>query len=135
MTTMGNDQKHLITNRICIWCNGPLEPNEHGNRKAHTKCAYEHKKQSQKEKFKVGNSAKLKIQKNETAAAILYKMDHQKCGVPYLTAIQYGLNFDCPTIIREHSNKQVFFFDNYGYSIETVKGSTLIFIFHESDLH
>jgi hypothetical protein len=115
-------------------CNSPLEPNEHGNRKAHKKCAYEHKKQSQKEKFKVGNSAKLKIQKNETVAANLYKLDLQKTGIPYLVALEHGLNFNCPSTRYDRLNTIVYFFDHYGYSIKTINGEHLIFIYHESDL-
>ena len=115
---MENDRVHLIANRLCIMCNSPLEPNEHGNRKAHKKCAYEHKKQSQKEKFKVGNSAK----------------DLQKTGIPYLVALEHGLNFNCPSTRYDRLNTIVYFFDHYGYSIKTINGEHLIFIYHESDL-
>ncbi|MGD0757198.1 MAG: hypothetical protein ABR927_19305 [Bacteroidales bacterium] len=130
---MENDQVPLRANRLCIRCNAPLEPNEHGNRKAHQTCAYEHKKQAQKEKYKVGNSAKLMIQKNEAIAARLYQMDKHKMGIPYMVALEHGLNFSCPSTLNNRQNKKVYFFDQYGYSIETVNGDHLIFIYHESD--
>ena len=128
------DKQDLVEKRICKICQISLSDNDHGNRKAHKDCAYEHKKQHQKEKYKIGNSIKLMIQKNEAVAAYLYKLDNQKSGIPYLTAMELGLKFNCPSIIREHLSKKVYFFDQYGFTIETINGDNLIFIFHESDL-
>jgi hypothetical protein len=116
-------------------CSKPLDSREHGNRKSHKDCAYSYKKLHQKEKYKVGNSVKLMIQKNAAVAKKLYKLDALKCGIPYLEAMEYGLKFSCPSTIREHLNKKVYFFDQYGFTIETINGDNLIFIYHETDLH
>lgn len=131
---MEKDQEHLIAKRLCNRCKKPLEEEAHGNRKSHPDCESRYKKQHQKEKYKVGNTAKLLIQKNETVAAYLYKLDPQKRGISYLVALEHGLKFDCPSIIRERFNKKIFFFDKYGYTIEIVNDEHLIFICHESDL-
>ena len=37
--------------RNCRRCGRPLDPDAHGNQKMHTHCAYEHKKESQKENY------------------------------------------------------------------------------------
>jgi hypothetical protein len=120
--------------RLCDKCGKPMGEKEHGNRRAHRECAYEYKKHHQKEKYKVGNSIKLLIQKNEAIAARLHKLDLQKQGIPYLAAMELGLKFNCPTTIVDYQNMKVHFFDHYGYSIKTVNGSSLIFIYNESEL-
>jgi hypothetical protein len=124
----------LKEKRYCKWCGKPLEETDHGNRKSHPDCASYNKRLRQNEKYKIGNSAKLMIQKNESVAAYLYKMDQQKRGISHLAALELGLKFNCPTTMREHLNKKIYFFDNYGYSIETVNGATLIYFYHENDL-
>lgn len=128
-------QKRFAENRFCNVCQGPLETKEHGNRKAHMDCAYENKKQKQKEKYKIGNSVKLMIQKNEALAAHLYNRDQKKLGFPYLVVLELGLKFTCPSTPRVYLNKKINMFDKYGYSIETINGETLIFFYHEDDLH
>ncbi len=127
-------QDVLIEQRFCNKCGKPLGEKDHGNRKSHPDCASKYKKQHQKEKYQVGNSAKLLIQKNEAIAVRLYNMDEQKCGISHLVASELGLKFSCPTITREYGNKKIHFFDQYGYSIETVNGIPLIHFYHESDL-
>lgn len=124
----------LAEKRLCTICNLPLSDNEHGNRKSHLYCAYSSKKQRQKEKYRIGNAAKLKIQKNEAVAASLYKLDQNKQGIPYLVAMGQGLIFDCPSFKHKWQNKDVYMFDKYGYAIETKNHETLIFIYYESDL-
>ncbi len=131
---MEEDQKQFTENRFCIICHEPLEAKAHGNRKSHQACGDEYKKMHQREKYKIGNSAKLTIQKNEAVAAHLYKIDQQKLGIPYLAALELGLKFTCPSTPREHLNKTIHMFDKYGYSIETVNGETLIYFYHEDDL-
>ena len=131
---MENCEQNSNEKRICKICLQPLADDCHGNRKSHEECAKKYKKQRQTEKYKIGNSAKLMIQKNESVAAYLYKMDQQKRGVSHLVALELGLKFSCPTTMREHLNKKIYFFDNYGYSIETVNGATLIYFYHENDL-
>lgn len=114
-----------------------LEPDEqHGNRKYHETCAMEQKLERQKEKYKIGNEAKLKIQKTEAALTRLYKMDPEKNGISYFRAIEHGLQFNAPYRLRENSllDKTINFFDQYGYYIETINNQTLIFIYHESEL-
>ncbi|HUX97904.1 MAG TPA: hypothetical protein VMV47_19385 [Bacteroidales bacterium] len=128
-----NYKYHTVTHRLCKRCNEPLEEGAHGNRKSHPDCASKLKKQHQKEKYKIGNSAKLMIQKNEAIAADLYKMDHQKHGIPLLQASEFGLKFSCHTITIKHLKKDIHMFFQYGYSIETFNGENLIFIHHESD--
>lgn len=124
----------ILLKRLCIRCKKPLDDNDHGNRKAHPDCAKNYKKQHQKEKYQIGNTAKLMIQKNEAIAARLYKLDEQKRGISYLYASELGLKFNCPSITREYGNKKIYFFDQYGYSIDTVNGSHLLFFYHESEL-
>jgi uncharacterized Fe-S cluster-containing radical SAM superfamily protein len=111
-----------------------LYDNDHVNRKAHPDCAKNYKKQHQKEKYQIGNTAKLMIQKNEAVAARLYEMDKQKTGIPFTYAMEQGFRFDCPTFTRKHLNKTVNMFDHYGYVLETIKGEILIFIYYESEL-
>ena len=120
--------------RICPKCNEPLGPNIHGNRIMHLECAYEHKKERQKENYLIGNKAKLIIQKNEKAAALLYNMDPQKKGISHLQALEFGLSFNCPTIKWSHQNKTIFMIDQYGYSIEKNNDHPLIFFYHVSEL-
>ncbi len=120
---------------VCPVCNEPLDPDAHGNRIMHVECAYEHKKESQKEKYKIGNQAKLMIQKNEAVAALLYKMDPDKRGISHLQASEFGLKFNCPVTKRVHQNKTINMIDQYGYSIEENNHQTIITIYHESELH
>jgi hypothetical protein len=124
----------IIAQRLCLRCSKPLDSSEHGNRKSHEDCAKKYKKQHQTEKYKVGNSAKLMIQKNEAVAAHLYKLDQQKLGIPFTVAMELGFKFNCPTTKQIYLNKEINLLDQYGYSIETKKGEHLIFIYHESDL-
>jgi len=133
---MDHDEiQHINENRICKFCEKPLDPDEHGNRKYHTECSYKNKLQRQKEKYKVGNSAKLLIQKNEDIASRFYELDKQKEGIPYKEAEKAGLDFDCPVTRWKHKGKTIYFFDQYGYSIDTINGITKIFIYHESDFN
>jgi hypothetical protein len=131
---MENIHDLQIEIRLCDKCGKPLAEKEHGNRKAHPDCAYEYKKQHQKNKYLIGNSVKLLIQKNESVAEALFKLDSQKCGIPLLTASEIGLKFNCPTTVYVYQNKKINFFDKYGYTIETINGEHLIFIYHESEL-
>jgi hypothetical protein len=131
---MKNDEQNSNEIRICEICQRPLADDDHGNRKAHRSCAYVNKKQRQKEKYSVGNPAKLLIQKNEAVAAGLYKMDKQKQGILYTAVLEEGFKFNCPTTKRNHHNKIVYMMDQYGYAIEKIGSETLIFIYHESDL-
>lgn len=124
----------IIAKRLCIICRKPLDDNDHGNRKAHPICAKNHKKQHQKEKYQIGNTAKLMIQKNEAIAESLYKKDQQKLGIPYFEVLTYGFNFNCPSTKRVYFNKEIYMLDRYGYSFETKNGETLILIYHESEL-
>jgi hypothetical protein len=123
----------IIAQRLCLRCSKPLDSSEHGNRKSHEDCAKKYKKQRQTEKYKIGNPAKLMIQKNEAVAAHLYKLDQQKLGIPFTVAMELGLKFNCPTTKRKNLNKEINMFDNYGYTIETINGEILIFIYHESN--
>jgi hypothetical protein len=120
--------------RICIFCQQPLAEDSHGNSKAHKSCAYRNKKLRQKEKYPVGNSAKLLIQKNEAVAAGLYKLDQKKQGISHLTVLELGFKFECPSIKRKHLNTIINMFDKYGYGIKTIDSEILIFFYHESDL-
>jgi hypothetical protein len=131
---MENCEQNSNVKRICKICLQPLADDCHGNRKSHEECAKKYKKQHQTEKYRVGNSAKLLIQKNEAVAAHLYNLDQQKLGIPFTVAMELGLKFNCPTTKRKNLNKEINMFDNYGYTIETTNGEILIFIYHESDL-
>ena len=131
---MKNIYEIIKESRLCEVCKKPLEAKAHGNQIMHPECAYLHKKKVQKEKYKIGNTVKLMIQKNEAIAAQLHKMDEQKSGIPYLYAMEQGLKFNCPATLRDHLKKTIHMFDNYGYSIETINNDTLIFIYHESEL-
>lgn len=124
--------------KLCKKCKElMLDPDErHGNRKYHKICAKEQKLERQKEKYKIGNDAKLKIQKTEAVLAHLYKMDPAKDGIPYFRALENGLQFNVPCRPIKHSllNKTIFVFDEYGYSVETINNQTLIFIYHAREL-
>ena len=122
--------------RICPVCNEPLDPDSHGNQQIHPDCAYKRKKERQREKYKIGNEAKLRIQKNEKVLGFLHEMDTEKKGIPYLKAMEYGLKFDCPSIKFESPIlfKTINIFDRYGYSIEKIDNKTLIYIYHVSEL-
>lgn len=124
--------------KLCKRCNKPMLDSDerHGNRKYHKICAKEQKLERQKEKYKIGNDAKLKIQKTETVLANLYEMDPEKEGIPYFQAIKNGLQFDIPCRPIKHSllNKTINVFDQYGYSVETINNQTLIFIHHVREL-
>jgi hypothetical protein len=127
-------EQYVDENRICKFCHKPLDSDEHGNRKSHTECSYKNKLCRQKQKYKVGNNAKLLIQKNEPLAARLHLMDKQKTGIPFTYAMELGFKFECPTFPRKHLNKTIHMFDKYGYVLETIKNEILIFIYHESEL-
>jgi hypothetical protein len=127
-------EKDITGKRDCKFCQLPLADDTHGNRIFHEECAYKEKKKRQKEKYKIGNSVKLMIQKNEAVAAHLYMIDKQKRGISYLEAMEQGLKFNCPTTKLKHLNKDIHMFDHFGYCIETVNGEILIFIYHESDI-
>ena len=124
--------------KLCKKCNElMLDPDEqHGNRKYHETCAMEQKLERQKEKYKIGNEAKLKIQKTEAVLAQLYKMDPEKKGISYFRTIEIGLKFNTPCMQIKSSllNKTINVFDQYGYYIETINNQTLIFICHVSEL-
>jgi hypothetical protein len=131
---MGNDIQYSTEIRLCKFCNKPLDTKDHGNRKTHIECYYKNKLYQQKEKYKVGNKAKLLIQKNEAVVARLHMMDKHKSGIPFTYAMEQGFKFDCPIYTRMHLNKPIKMFDKYGYDLDTIKGETLIFIYHESEL-
>jgi hypothetical protein len=131
---MEPSEKNSNGKRICGSCQLSLADDDHGNRKYHMECESKRKKQNQKVKYKIGNSAKLMIQKNEGVAASLYKMDMQKAGIPLIVAMEPGLKFDCPSVKRKYLNKEINMFDQYGYALETINREILIFIFHESDI-
>ena len=122
--------------KICSYCNEPLDPMAHGNQRMHPECAYKHKMERQKNKYQIGNSAKLRIQKNEEILAQLHKQDPEKRGFPYRIVLENGLKFDCPYTERNspHINCGIFMFDQYGYSIDKLNNDTLIFIYHVSEL-
>lgn len=130
---MKNEELNSAEIRICKICQQPLTDDDHGNRKAHKSCAYRNKKQRQKVKYKIGNSAKLLIQKNEAVAASLYLLDKERCGIPHIVALEYGLKFTCPTTTFRHLHKEIHMFEHYGYSIDTVDGEDLIFIHYETE--
>ena len=114
-----------------------LDPEEqHGNRKYHETCAMEQKLERQKENYKIGNDAKLKIQKAEAALSRLYKMDPEKKGISYFRAIENGLQFNthCMQFKSSLLNKTINVFDQYGYYIDTINDQTLIFIYHVREL-
>lgn len=131
---MKNEELNSAEIRICKICQQPLDEDSHGNSKAHESCAYRNKKRRQKEKYKIGNSVKLMIQKNEAVAASLYLLDKERCGIHHLEALEFGLKFTCPTTTLRHLNREIHMFEHYGYSIDTVDGENLIFIYHESEL-
>ena len=131
---MKKGELNPVEKRICIFCQRQLDEDSHGNSKAHKSCAYRNKKLRQKERYQVGNSAKLLIQKNEEVAARLYRMDQQKQGIPHLKAMELGFKFDCPTTKRNLKNKIIYMMDRYGYAIETIDSEILIYILHESDI-
>ena len=131
---MENGVLSLSEKKTCIFCRQMLEEDSHGNRKAHKSCAYRNKKLRQKEKYQVGNSAKLLIQKNEEVAAYLYKLDKERRGIHHLTAMELGFKFECPSIKSKYMDTVIYMFDKYGYSFETIDGEILIFLYHESDL-
>jgi hypothetical protein len=132
---MESAEQDLTGKRICKICQMPLADGDHGNRKAHLNCAYQEKKMRQKEKYEVGNSAKLQIQKNEAVTARLYKLDQKKQGISHLEAMEQGFKFKCPSTKRKHLNMIINMFDKYGYSLETIENEILIFFYHESDLN
>ena len=131
---MEKREQYFDEKRVCTFCHKPLDYDEHGNLKAHPECSYKNKLLRQKEKYKVGNTAKLMIQKNEAVAARLYEIDKQKNGIPFTYAMEQGFRFDCPTLTRKNLNKTINMFDHYGYVLETLKSEILIFIYHESEL-
>ena len=122
--------------RICSYCKEPLDPMAHGNQRMHPQCAYWKKKDRQKNRYQIGNAAKLKIQKNEKILAQLHEQDPEKRGFPYLMVLEYGLKIDCPSTERTRSfnDSIVYIFDQYGYSIKTQNNNTLIFVYHVSEL-
>ncbi len=120
--------------RRCQLCDRLLDQNTHGNRKMHPECAYQEKKERQKENYPIGNPAKLMIQKNEKVAALLHKMDPNKNGISYVRAMELGLKFNCPTTKQSHLNRVIHMMDQYGYSIENNNHQTLIYLYHVSEL-
>jgi hypothetical protein len=132
---MQNREENSSKKRICTICHQPLAEDSHGNCKAHKACAYQFKKQRQKEKYQVGNSAKLLIQKNEEVAAYLYHLDKDRRGIPHLKAMELGLKFDCPSIKQKYKGEVIYMFHKYGYSIKKIDNEILIFIYYEPDLN
>ena len=57
--------------KICSYCKDPLDPKAHGNQRMHPECAYREKRERQKNRYQIGNIAKLKIQNNEKILAQL----------------------------------------------------------------
>jgi len=127
-------ENEIMDKRVCKICLLPLSDDVHGNKKSHDECAYKEKKKRQREKYRVGNDAKLMIQKNEAVAATLYRQDKPKQGIPYMLVSESGFKFSCPTSKRTHFNKIINMMDRYGYSLETVNGEVLIFFYHVSEL-
>ncbi len=132
---MKNLEENSSEKRICKICLKPLAEDSHGNTKAHKECAYKDKKLRQKIKYKIGNSVKLMIQKNEEVAADLYQLDKERKGIPHLKAMELGFKFDCPSIKIKHKDAVIYMLDKYGYSIKKVDNDILIFIYYESDLN
>lgn len=125
-----------MEDRICSQCYLPLAPDEHGNKKMHTACAYRAKKRRQNEKYQVGNVVKLKIQKNEVILARIHKQDPYKLGVHYIDALEAGLKFDCPSL-EDDNNKTgltINFFDQYGYCLKQINGTTMVIAYHKSEI-
>ncbi|MCU0343222.1 MAG: hypothetical protein MUF28_05315 [Ignavibacterium sp.] len=127
-------EENSSENRICRICQKPLAEDSHGNTKAHKDCAYKDKKLRQKAKYKIGNSVKLMIQKNEDVAAHLYQLDKERKGIPHLKAMELGFKFDCPSVKRKYKDAIIYMFDRYGFSFETINNEILIFIYYEPDL-
>ena len=125
-----------IEERICSYCKEPLDPTAHGNQRMHPECAYREKKERQKNRYQIGNAAKLKIQKNEAILAQMHEQDPEKRGIPYRMVLENGLKFDCPCTERNSpfNNGSVYMFDQYGYSINKMDKTTLIYIYHVSEL-
>ena len=122
--------------RICSYCKEPLDPMAHGNQLMHPECAYREKKERQKNRYQIGNAAKLKIQNNEKILAQLHKQDPEKQGFPYRVVLENGLKFDCPYSEKNNpfTNSSIYMFDQYGYSISKINSNTLIFVYHVSEL-
>jgi hypothetical protein len=132
MVSMESNTKMPEREAICGFCNNQLTDVTHGNRQYHKECAYKRKLQRQKERYSIGNDAKLMIQKNESVLAFI----HKQCshGIPFVQAMEIGLKFNCPSRTIELQDKKIFMFDKYGYSIKDDKGQTLIIVHHESEL-
>jgi hypothetical protein len=122
--------------RICSYCKEPLDPMAHGNQCMHSECAYKYKKERQKNRYQIGNGAKLRIQKNEAVLAQLHKQDPEKRGYPYRIAMEKGLKFDCPYTERNspYINGSIYMFDQYGYNINRINNNTLIIVYHVSEI-
>ena len=125
-----------MEDRICSYCKDPLDPGAHGNQRMHPECAYLFKRERQKNKYQIGNAAKLKIQKNEAILAQMHKQDPEKRGFPYRVVLENGLTFDCPCTERNspYINSSVYMFDQYGYSFNKMNNNTSIIIYHVSEL-
>jgi ribosomal protein S8E len=120
--------------RICEKCGEPLEPHAHGNQKMHPDCAYEYKKERQKRKYQIGNQTKLAIQKNETIAERLWRMDEKKQGISYLRVMEEGFKFNVSTQKVKDPLKTVYMMDQYGYQIKQSGNEALILFYHVSEL-
>ena len=120
--------------RYCLRCGRPLDPDAHGNQKMHPHCSYEHKKERQKEKYPIGNKAKIFIQKNESIAARLHKLDKDKKGISVYKVIEEGFKFDGPTEKINHLYNAIYMIEKYGYSIKEFPNETLIIFYHVSEL-
>lgn len=122
--------------RICSYCEEPLDPLAHGNQRMHPECAYEEKKDRQKSRYQIGNTAKLKIQKNEIILAQIHEQDPDKHGFPYRAVLEMGLKFDCPYVERSTpvADSSVYMFDQYGYNFKKENNNTLIIVYHVSEL-
>ena len=125
-----------MEDRICSYCGRSLDPTAHGNQRMHPECAYRHKLERQKKRYKVGNAVKLKIQLNEAVLAPLYEQDPEKRGYPYRFVSEQGFKFDCPCTERDSPfiNGSIYMFDQYGYSIIRKNNDHLIIIYHVSEL-
>ena len=131
---MKTQSKNFTELRICDECKKPLGVEVHGNRKLHPECAYRRRLRHQKEKYRIGNSAKLKVQKNEKQILLLHKMDLFKDGYLLDDVLQGGLDFNCPTLTRIHNGAEVHFFDEYGFTLKRFQGKNLILFYHVSEL-
>ena len=126
--------RNINFQRVCQVCDEPLDEDAHGNKKMHDKCAYNRKKERQKENYQIGNEVKLMIQKNEKIAAALHNMDREKKGITHMYVLEQGFKFSCPVSKRDSLFGEIHMIDKYGYLFKDIKNNTLIIFYHESEI-